>query len=238
MIHDVAIQNLPVIFALDRAGLVGADGPTHHGVFDLTYLQAIPNMTVCAPKDGNELRNLLYTALKIAEGPFAVRYPKDCSLKYEPQLKAELLNIGSWENLKDGQDVVLLAVGAMVENSLKAREILIESDIFAGVVNCRFIKPFDIKMMKTLAREYSRVITIEENTLLGGFGSNLRNWCADNVKIKGSFHTLGIPDDFVVHGSRNQLLEDVGLSPEKIADYVLNLMGKNAKSSELKELVK
>ena len=238
MIHDVAIQKLPVIFALDRAGLVGADGPTHHGVFDLTYLQAIPNMTVCAPKDGNELRNLLYTALKMAEGPFAVRYPKDCSLKYDPQLKAELLNIGLWENLKDGQEVVLLAVGAMVENSLKAREILIESDIFAGVVNCRFIKPFDIKMMKTLAREYSRVITIEENTLLGGFGSNLRNWCADNVKIKDSFHTLGIPDEFVNHGSRNQLLEDVGLSPEKIADYVLNLMGKNAKSSELKELVK
>ena len=238
MIHDVAIQKLPVIFALDRAGLVGADGPTHHGIFDLSYLQSIPNMTVCAPKDGNELRNLLYTALKKAEGPFAVRYPKDCSLKYEPELKAELLKIGLWENLKDGREVVFLAVGAMVENSLKAREILMESDIFVGVVNCRFIKPFDTKMMKTLAREYSRVITVEENTLMGGFGANLRNWCADNVNIKDSFHTLGISDEFVNHGSRNQLLDDVGLSPEKIADYVLNLMGKNAKSSKLKELVK
>ena len=238
MIHDVAIQNLPVIFALDRAGLVGPDGPTHQGVFDLSYLQTIPNMTVCAPKDGNELRNLLYTALEKSDGPFAVRYPKDCSIKYEPELKPEILKIGTWENLQDGEEVVLLAVGSMVENSLRAREILLESDIFAGVVNCRFIKPFDTKMMKELAREYSIVITIEENTRMGGFGANLRNWCADNVKIKESFHTLAIPDEFVTHGPRKQLLDDVGLSPEKIADYILNLIRKTAKSRNLKELVK
>ena len=238
VIHDVSIQKLPVIFALDRAGLVGPDGPTHHGVFDLSYLQCIPNMTVCAPKDGNELRNLLYTALKKADGPFAVRYPKDCSIKYEPGLKAEILKIGSWEIMKDGQEVVILAVGSMVDSSLKASKILMESDIFAGVVNCRFIKPFDTKMMKALARDYSIVITIEENTLLGGFGANLRNWCADNVRIRDSIHTLGIPDDFVTHGSRSQLLDDVGLSPEKIADYVSNIMGKSAKSIKLKVLAK
>jgi len=238
MIHDVAIQNLPVIFALDRAGLVGPDGPTHQGVFDLSYLQTIPNMTVCAPKDGNELRNLLYTALEKSDGPFAVRYPKDCSIKYEPGLKPEILKIGTWEKLQDGEEVVLLAVGSMVDNSLRAREILLESDIFAGVVNCRFIKPFDTKMMKELAREYSIVITIEENTRMGGFGANLRNWCADNVKIKESFHTLAIPDEFVTHGPRKQLLDDVGLSPEKIADYILNLIRKTAKSRNLKELVK
>ena len=238
IIHDVALQKLPVIFALDRAGLVGPDGPTHHGAFDLSYLQSIPNMTVSAPKDGNELRNLLLTALKQTEGPFAVRYPKDCSLLYEPELKPEQLKIGSWEKLKDGEEVLFLAVGTMVENSLKAREILLKSDVFPGVVNCRFIKPFDTKMMKTLAREYSKVIVIEENTLMGGFGSNLRNWCADNVKIRDSFHTLGIPDEFVVHGPRNRLLDDIGLSPEKIADYVLNLVGKKVKRSKLKELVK
>lgn len=238
MIHDVAIQNLPVIFALDRAGLVGPDGPTHQGVFDLSYLQTIPNMTVCAPKDGNELRNLLYTALEKSDGPFAVRYPKDCSIKYEPELKPEILKIGTWEKLQDGEEVVLLAVGSMVDNSLRARKILLESDIFAGVVNCRFIKPFDTKMMKELAREYSIVITIEENTRMGGFGANLRNWCADNVKIKESFHTLAIPDEFVTHGPRKQLLDDVGLSPEKIADYILNLIRKTAKSRNLKELVK
>ena len=238
MIHDVAIQNLPVIFALDRAGLVGPDGPTHQGVFDLSYLQTIPNMTVCAPKDGNELRNLLYTALEKADGPFAVRYPKDCSIKYEPELKPEILKIGTWENLQDGEEVVLLAVGSMVENSLRAREILLESDIFAGVVNCRFIKPFDTKMMQELAREYSIVITIEENTRMGGFGANLRNWCAENVNIRESFHTLAIPDEFVTHGPRKQLLDDVGLSPEKIADYISNLIRKTAKSRNLKELVK
>ena len=238
MIHDVAIQNLPVIFALDRAGLVGPDGPTHQGVFDLSYLQTIPNMTVCAPKDGNELRNLLYTALEKADGPFAVRYPKDCSIKYEPELKPEILKIGTWENLQDGEEVVLLAVGSMVENSLRAREILLESDIFAGVVNCRFIKPFDTKMMQELAREYSIVITIEENTRMGGFGANLRNWCAENVNIRESFHTLAISDEFVTHGPRKQLLDDVGLSPEKIADYISNLIRKTAKSRNLKELVK
>ena len=238
MIHDVAIQNLPVIFALDRAGLVGPDGPTHQGVFDLSYLQTIPNMTVCAPKDGNELRNLLYTALEKSDGPFAVRYPKDCSIKYEPELKPEILKIGTWENLQDGEEVVLLAVGSMVENSLRAREILLESDIFAGVVNCRFIKPFDTKMMKELAREYSIVITIEENTRMGGFGANLRNWCAENVNIRESFHTLAISDEFVTHGPRKQLLDDVGLSPEKIADYISNLIRKTAKSRNLKELVK
>ena len=238
MIHDVAIQNLPVIFALDRAGLVGPDGPTHQGVFDLSYLQTIPNMTVCAPKDGNELRNLLYTALEKSDGPFAVRYPKDCSIKYEPELKPEILKIGTWEKLQDGEEVVLLAVGSMVDNSLRAREILLESDIFAGVVNCRFIKPFDTKMMKELAREYSIVITIEENTRMGGFGANLRNWCAENVNIRESFHTLAIPDEFVTHGPRKQLLDDVGLSPEKIADYISNLIRKTAKSRNLKELVK
>ncbi|TFB13341.1 1-deoxy-D-xylulose-5-phosphate synthase [Candidatus Marinimicrobia bacterium MT.SAG.4] len=238
MIHDVAIQNLPVIFVLDRAGLVGPDGPTHQGVFDLSYLQTIPNMTVCAPKDGNELRNLLYTALEKADGPFAVRYPKDCSIKYEPELKPEILKIGTWEKLQDGKEVVLLAVGSMVENSLKAREILLESDIFAGVVNCRFIKPFDTKMMQELATEYSIVITIEENTRMGGFGANLRNWCAENVNIRESFHTLAISDEFVTHGPRKQLLDDVGLSPEKIADYISNLIKKTAKSRNLKELVK
>ena len=238
MIHDVAIQNLPVIFALDRAGLVGPDGPTHQGVFDLSYLQTIPNMTVCAPKDGNELRNLLYTALEKSDGPFAVRYPKDCSIKYEPELKPEILKIGTWEKLQDGEEVVLLAVGSMVDNSLRAREILLESDIFAGVVNCRFIKPFDTKMMQELAREYSIVITIEENTRMGGFGANLRNWCAENVNIRESFHTLAISDEFVTHGPRKQLLDDVGLSPEKIADYISNLIRKTAKSRNLKELVK
>jgi len=138
----------------------------------------------------------------------------------------------------DGEDVLFLAVGAMVDNSLKAREMLIKSGIFAGVVNCRFMKPFDVKMMKELAKEYSVIITIEENTIMGGFGANLRSWCAEHVNIKESFHSLGIPDEFVAHGSRKQLLDDVGLSPEKIAEYTSNLIGKSTISSRMKELVK
>ncbi len=236
--HDVSIQNLPVIFALDRAGLVGPDGPTHQGVFDLSYLSAIPNMTLSAPKDGNELRSLLYTAVKKAKGPFAVRYPKDCSIAYDPELEPENIKIGSWEILEEGEEVVLLAVGAMVENALKARELLIDEGIFVGVVNCRFVKPFDKKMMKSLSREYPVRITIEENTIMGGFGANLRNWCSDNSIKTERFFTLGIPDDFITHGSRNQLLDDVGLSPEKITEFAAAVLGKKVKSGDVKELVK
>ncbi|MCH8289042.1 MAG: 1-deoxy-D-xylulose-5-phosphate synthase [Candidatus Marinimicrobia bacterium] len=238
LIHDVSIQNLPVIFALDRAGLVGPDGPTHHGVFDLSYLSTIPNMTLSAPKDGNELRSLLYTAVKKAKGPFAIRYPKDCSIAYDPQLEPENIKIGSWEILEEGQEIVLLAVGAMVENALKARELLIDEGIFVGVVNCRFVKPFDKKMMKSLSREYPVRITIEENTIMGGFGANLRNWCSDNSIKTERFFTLGIPDDFVTHGSRNQLLDDVGLSPEKITEFAAAVLGEKVKSGDVKELVK
>jgi len=238
MIHDTAIQNLPVIFALDRAGLVGADGPTHHGVFDLTYLSAIPNMIVAAPKDGTELKNLLYTAMKKSKGPFAVRYPKDCSLSYEPKLAPKILEIGSWEILEKGDDVAFLAVGAMVDNALEARELLKQQGIFSGVVNCRFIKPFDTKMMKQLSKEYSTLITIEENTIMGGFGANLRNWCSTSKINTEKLFSLGIPDNFITHGSRKQLLDDVNLSPEKIADYTSKILGKSLKQPKAKALVK
>ena len=238
MIHDTAIQNLPVIFTLDRAGLVGADGPTHHGVFDLTYLSAIPNMTIAAPKNGTELRNLIYTALKKSKGPFAVRYPKDCSLSYEPKITPKILEIVSWEILEEGEEVVFLAVGAMVDNAMKAREILIENGIFTGVVNCRFIKPFDTKMMKQLSKEYSTLITIEENTLLGGFGANLRNWCSINKIESENLFTLGIPDNFITHGSRKQLLDDVDLSAEKIAKFVITKLGKYLDITKTKALAK
>jgi len=238
LIHDVSVQNLPVIFALDRAGLVGPDGPTHHGVFDLSYLSAIPNMTLSAPKDGNELRSLLYTAVKKAKGPFAIRYPKDCSIAYDPKLEPENIKIGSWEILEEGEEVVLLAVGAMVENALKARESLIDEGIFVGVVNCRFVKPFDKKMMKSLSREYPVRITIEENTIMGGFGANLRNWCSDNSIKTERFFTLGIPDDFITHGPRNQLLDDVGLSTEKITEFAAAVLGKKVKSGDVKEFAK
>ena len=238
LIHDVSIQNLPVIFALDRAGLVGPDGPTHHGVFDLSYLSTIPNMTLSAPKDGNELRSLLYTAVKKAKGPFAIRYPKDCSIAYDPQLEPENIKIGSWEILEEGEEVVFLAVGAMVENALKARELLIDEGIFVGVVNCRFVKPFDKKMMKSLSREYPVRITIEENTIMGGFGANLRNWCSNNSIKTERFFTLGIPDDFITHGPRNQLLDDVGLSPEKITEFTAAVLGKKVESGDVKEFAK
>ena len=238
LIHDTSIQNLPVIFALDRAGLVGADGPTHHGVFDLTYLSSIPNMIISAPKDGTELRNLIYTAMIKSKGPFAVRYPKDCSLSYEPNLAPKILEIGSWEILEEGEEVVFLAVGAMGDNAMKARELLIQDGIFSGVVNCRFVKPLDKKMLKQLSKEYSTLITIEENTILGGFGANLRNWCSNNEIEIGKLFTLGIPDNFITHGSRKQLLDDVDLSPKKIAKFVTTKFGKHLNITKTKALAK
>lgn len=224
LIHDIAVQKLPVIFALDRAGLVGADGPTHHGVYDLSYLSAVPNMIIAAPKDGNELRSLLHTAVKGVNQPFVVRYPKDSSVRFDPDLTPETIPIGSWEELEEGSEVALLAVGSMVEAALASRTILAEEGIFVGVVNCRFVKPMDDELLRRLKRDYSHLITVEENVLMGGFGANLRQRCAVLGLETGGVHCIGVPDEFFEHGPRSTLLDHVGLSPAKIAEKARTVM--------------
>ena len=229
IIHDIALQKLPVVLAVDRAGLVGEDGPTHHGAFDLSYLRCIPHMVVSAPKDEIELRNLLYTALKQREFPFAIRYPRGAvveNLLGEGREFKEI-PIGSWELLKFGTSkVVILATGISVSWSLKAYDLLKEfHGIEPTVVNARFIKPLDREMLKKVAEHHRVVVTVEENTVVGGFGSAVLEALNEmNLLQRVKVVNIGLPDRFVEHGSQNLLREKLGLSPEGIAEKVLEAL--------------
>ena len=217
IIHDVALQSAPVIFCMDRAGLVGADGPTHHGDFDLSYLTCVPNMIVTAPKDGDELRDLLYTAVQQVDNPFAIRYPRGNVHTPLTGRDPDVLEIGSWEALADGEDLAFLAVGSMVDHACQAREKLLEAGISAAVINCRFVKPMDLEMLDDLADRYQVLITVEENTIEGGFGSGVARYLSDQMRAGQRVYTLGIPDRFFQHGSQGALRDEAGLSPEAIA---------------------
>jgi 1-deoxy-D-xylulose-5-phosphate synthase len=218
-IHDVALQNLPVILAIDRAGLVGADGPTHHGAFDLSYLRQIPNWAIMVPKDGNELKNMLYTAVNWGRGPVAIRYPRSAI----PDVMTEdfaPMQMGRWENLRSGRDVAILALGSMVQPALEAAAILQDEGIEAEVVNARFVKPLDEEMLGSLLGEFDRVVTVEENALSGGFGSAVLEFAEAHDLNRARIKRMGVPDKFIEHGSRGELLGDLGLDKDGILRMV------------------
>ncbi len=221
IIHDVALQNLPVVFCMDRAGLVGEDGPTHHGVFDIAYMRKIPNMALLAPRDGQELSEMLEFAVGYTRGPIALRYPRGAigEIQYPPlhSLPRSAIEFGRSELLREGSDVVFLAVGSMVGPSLKAAEILEAGGISAAVVNVRFLKPLDESLILRFAREARAVVTVEEGCLAGGFGASVMELLAKKGAGTERVLCLGIPDQFIEHGNRNILLDLVGLTPEKIA---------------------
>ena len=219
ILHDVCLQKLPVIFALDRAGIVGEDGPTHHGVFDYSYLRHIPNLVIMAPKDENELRHMFYTAMQM-NSPVMIRYPRGSGLGISTDDPFEQLKIGAWQKIKSGNDVVLVATGAMVEPCRAATEILAMQGIQAGLVNARFIKPLDEEMLGRLAREVGMIVTVEDNILAGGFGSAVLEYMSDQKLSGAQVLRLGFPDKFVEHGARNQLLKKYGLTAEGISREV------------------
>jgi 1-deoxy-D-xylulose-5-phosphate synthase len=222
IVHDVAIQSIPLIFCLDRAGLVGEDGPTHHGTLDLSFLMCVPNMIVSAPKDGDELRDLLYTAIQQDEKPFAIRYPRDSVPRPVTKGRApETLPIGSWETLVEGEGVAILATGTMVEAAMSAAEALREAGCSPTIVNARFVKPMDLGVLSDVAAQFDLVVTIEENAVEGGFGVAVASHLADRLRPGQKVVNLGIPDRFVDHGPRKDLLDEVGLSPEAITRTVL-----------------
>ncbi|BAT72503.1 1-deoxy-D-xylulose-5-phosphate synthase [Thermosulfidibacter takaii ABI70S6] len=222
IIHDVALQKLPVVFAIDRAGIVGEDGPTHHGVFDLSYLRHIPDMVVSAPKDQKELAYLLYTALN-QNKPFAIRYPKGEAPGKDTPQEFEIIPVGSWELLREGSDVLILATGNMVYEALKASEELEREGLSVAVVNARFVKPLDEEMLLDLVSSVGKIVTVEDNVLAGGFGSAVCETLVDRgVSFKGV--RLGIPDIFVPHGKASQLRKDLGLDAEGIKEAVKKLM--------------
>jgi 1-deoxy-D-xylulose-5-phosphate synthase len=227
IVHDVALQHVPVVFAIDRAGLVGADGPTHHGVLDLSFLRCIPGMVVAAPCDGNELRNLLWTALTQDAAPFAIRYPRDTVPEgFDPARAPRVLPIGSWEVLEEGTDVCLLAVGAMVATARDARAVLAGRGVSASLVNCRFVKPLDLGLLRRLRAQTPLLVPIEENTLPGGFGEAVIEALAQDGLARDGVVPLGLPDAFVTHGSRSELLAEVGLDADGIAGRVLAALGR------------
>ncbi|HCK98953.1 MAG TPA: 1-deoxy-D-xylulose-5-phosphate synthase [Candidatus Marinimicrobia bacterium] len=216
IIHDIALQNLPVIFVLDRAGLVGADGPTHHGAFDLSYLMPIPNMIIAVPRNGNELRDLLHTALAQNKKPFAIRYPKDSCVEFSENLEPEVLDIGSWIKIREGKDIAILSVGTMTNVAEKAIGILEGESISPTLIHAQFIKPFDESLLKEIAANYNIIMTIEENALTGGFGSVINSVVAKN-KWDINTVSLGLPDHFIEQGPRDLLLKNINLDPEGIA---------------------
>jgi 1-deoxy-D-xylulose-5-phosphate synthase len=210
IVHDVCLPNLPVVFAVDRAGLVGEDGPTHHGHFDLTYLRNLPNMIVMAPKDENEFIRMLRTALQLP-GPSAIRYPRGRAqgVAIDPDFKS--IPVGEAEIIREGRDLVILAIGSMVYPSMEAAAVLDREGLSAGVVNCRFAKPLDSRL-PDLARAAGRVLIVEENIRHGGLGGAILELFCDhgvqNVKVR----CLGLPDRFVEQGPLETLREKCGLS--------------------------
>ena len=222
IIHDIALQKLPVVFCLDRSGLVGEDGATHHGVLDIAYMKCIQGMIVTAPKDGNELKNLLFTATSYSNGPFSIRYPKESSINFD-NTNSNIIKIGSWEVMTAGKDVLILAVGSMVKRSIDIVQRLKEKNIEAEVINCRFIKPMDLEYLNNNFSRFSKIVTIEEGVLDGGFGESITAWSSSKF-LKNDILNIGLPNDFVDHGPRNVLLEEVGLDSQslyiKIIEFV------------------
>ena len=239
IIHDVCLQNLPVVFAIDRGGIVGDDGKTHQGTFDLSYLTLVPNLSVAAPRDENELQHLLYTAVNSGQA-MAIRYPRGQGLGVPLDTILHKIQIGKWEVMREGSDVAILAVGVTVAPALEAAHELAAKGIKAAVINARFVKPLDVELIASLTSRIPRLVTVEENASSGGFGSSvarlLQDLGTDEIPVK----IIGIPDEFVEQGTQVALRAKYGLDAKGIARQVLSLFpgykvgGRSVREGEVK----
>ncbi|MHC9539664.1 MAG: 1-deoxy-D-xylulose-5-phosphate synthase [Vulcanimicrobiota bacterium] len=220
LIHDVCLQNLPVLFAIDRAGIVGEDGPTHHGVFDISYLRFVPNLVLMSPCDENELRAMMKTALMI-DGPSAIRFPRECGVGVAMEAETKTLETGKAEVIREGKDIAIIAIGNLVYPSIFAAERLSVYGISATVINARFIKPLDEELILSVARKTRRIITVEENVVTGGFGSAVQEMIHRSGYENISITTLGLPDRFIEQGSPSILKENLGITTEGITQAIL-----------------
>ena len=219
IVEDVCLQQLPVVFAVDRAGLVGADGETHQGIFDLSYFSSVPGMTVMAPKNGQELRDMLRFALKLGR-PAAIRYPRGAAFNGLGDFRAPM-ELGKAERLYEEGGILLLAVGSMVKTALKVREMLAAQGMKCSIVNARFVQPMDTELLREAVGEYSLIVTMEENVHSGGFGEHVAAWYAEQ-DIDAELLQIAIPDAFVPHGSPAQLCQLTGIDAESIVTKILN----------------
>lgn len=224
VIHDVCLQKLPVIFCLDRAGFAGADGPTHHGAYDLAFMRCIPNIIVSAPMNESELRNLMYTAQLKDHGPFSIRYPRGEGVLPFWETPFEEITIGKGRTIIEGEDLAILSIGHIGNYVTKARKVLEDEDIFIGHFDMRFVKPLDEKLLHHVFKSYKKIITLEDGCLMGGFGSAILEFMADN-----GYHLpvrrLGIPDRVVEHGEQAELHEECGFDVKGIIDNVHAMIG-------------
>jgi len=230
VIHDVAIQNLPVRFVLDRGGIAGEDGPTHHGTFDLSYLRLVPNFVIMAPKDENELRHMTRTLVDYNHGPIAMRFPRGEGLGVPLDAELKALPIGKAEVVREGRDIVFFAIGAMVHPCLLAAGLLAARGVEAGVVNARFVKPLDTDLIDRVVAQGTPIITVEDNALAGGFGSGLNEYLVEHGLDVALVHNLAIPDRFIEHGERGELLAELGLGPDAIAESAAEFLAERRRT--------
>lgn len=232
LVHDCALQHLHVVFALDRAGLAGADGPTHHGVLDLCYLRSVQGIVLMAPKDEQELRDMLYSAIyHYQDGPVAIRYPRGNSLGV-PILPMKALALGKGEILRSGRDIAIIAIGNMAEKSFSAAELLEQDGIVAEVVNARFVKPLDTELLDDICSRFEKILTVEDGQIQGGFGSAVLEYVGTRHNRHVDVMLHGIPDEIVEHGTQEELWADLGLDAPGIAAKVKEML-----SVEAQELV-
>ena len=223
VIHDVCLQKLPVVFCMDRAGVAGADGPTHHGAYDIAYMRCIPHLVVSAPMDEEELRNLMFTASEY-EGPFSIRYPRGAGVMPEWKTPLKAIEIGKGRCLKEGGDIAFVGIGTVGNYAMKAAEDLAEVGVKAAVYDMRFVKPLDEEMLHQIFTQHDHIMTIEDGCLMGGFGSAVLEFAADNG-YSATVRRLGIPDQIIEHGEQSQLHEECGYDAKAIVNAASKLIG-------------
>jgi 1-deoxy-D-xylulose-5-phosphate synthase len=226
VLHDVALQKLGVVFCIDRAGIVGHDGPTHHGVFDIAFLRCIPNLTIAAPRNAQQLQNLLYTAQLGLEQPLAIRYPRGYSQLKKLSFDFEEVTLGKGSCLKEGGPIAILSVGTIAENIQAALTELEDADNFAHF-DLGFVKPLDLELLHTVFHTYQRVVVFEEGSIKGGAGSAVLEFAAEN-NYKIPIELEGVPDQFISHGKSKNLLKDLGLDTEGICKKLDSILNKNS----------
>jgi 1-deoxy-D-xylulose-5-phosphate synthase len=223
VVHDVAIQKLPVVFCLDRAGIAGADGATHHGAYDIAFLRCIPNMIVSAPMNEEELRNLMYTAqLKNHGAPFSIRYPRGKGVMVDWKRPFKEIEVGKGRKISDGEDIAILTIGHIGNEAVKACLELNAEGYHPAHYDMRFAKPLDQRLLKKIFSKFDKIITVEDGCILGGFGSAVVEFAADHL-YKGEIKRLGIPDTFVEHGEQKELWEECGYDSKAIIKEIKSM---------------
>ena len=221
VIHDVCLQNLPVVFCLDRAGFAGADGPTHHGAYDIAYFRCVPNLVVAAPMNEEELRNMMYTGSTFG-GPFSIRYPRGNGVMPEWKTPLREIPVGQGRIIREGEDVAILTLGHMGNYAVEACESLVKEGLNPAHYDMRFVKPLDGDLLHEVFSKFKKVVTVEDGCLMGGFGSAVLEWMVDQG-YQAQVKRLGIPDDIIEHGEQIELHRECGFDPEGIATTVRSL---------------